>query len=109
MSDSSKASICSIPNIGYYGNSYIPNNDNRIAKVIEQDEIWKKNNVILEPFNEHCKYRNAKFPEGWEYMPNPSDPFKRSGWYVNKNKTKIVEVFMKDASYQTGIIVTFIN
>ena len=109
MSDFSNASITQIPNIGYYGNSYIQTKHDKYVKVNEQDIQWQYHNVILEPFNENNKYRNAKFPSGWKYISNPADPFRRSGWYINDKNVKIAEVFMKDAVYQSGIRIIFLQ
>jgi hypothetical protein len=109
MSYASKASIFQIPNIGYVKNNLLNNAITRNEKILAQDILWKSNGIILEQFKETDKYRKAIFPSCWKYVRNTEDNFGRSGWYVNPNGEKIIEVFMKDAIYETSCRIKFLK
>jgi hypothetical protein len=109
MSDYSHASIYQIPNIGYYANNYYISQNQRedITKI--QEYYWKGYAIDLTPFDPNHKYRQAKFPSGWTYQPDMNDTFRRHGWYVDASGIRQVEVFMKDAAYNVGCRIDFLN
>jgi hypothetical protein len=112
MSDACKCSIYQIPNIAFYQNTYIADEQKRMELMIEQDAMWSEFDIKLEEFNEkhqYSKYRKASFPDGWIYKPNKDDVFNRSGFYVNPQGENIVSVFMKDASYQVICSIKFLK